>query len=180
MKIYTKSGDKGETSLYGGKRVPKDDVRICAYGTIDELNSYIGLIRSRNLKSNVEEVLQIIQNDLFVLGAYLATPIDSDKKPSIEKAVDHIPLLEKTIDSCEVELKPLKHFILPGGSETAAHFHIARTICRRAERNVVKLHHSGPINQEVLIYLNRLSDLLFVFGRYANKEEGGKEEPWIV
>jgi len=179
MKIYTKTGDKGETALFGGKRVLKDSLRIEAYGTVDELNSVLGIVRSLNPKKKIENILFQLQNDLFVLGADLATPLKNANKiiPRIKKS--HIQNLEKMIDKIDQKLKPLKVFILPGGSVIGSHLHFARTVCRRAERITVQLSRDENIGEVVIVYLNRLSDLLFVLARYANYLEGKTEEKWM-
>lgn len=179
MKIYTKTGDNGETSLFGGKRVRKDALRIEAYGTVDELNSILGIVRALKPSKEIEKMLSSLQSDLFILGADLATPLEhkSSYIPRIKKS--SITKLEKTIDSIEKKLTPLKVFILPGGSLVAAHLHFARTVCRRAERKVVLLSHSEKLGGDVLVYLNRLSDLLFVLARYANFIDGKEELMWV-
>lgn len=179
MKIYTKTGDKGETALFGGERVPKDAHRIEAYGSVDELNCVLGVIRSLKPQAKVDQILGKIQHQLFELGADLATPItrQSPLIPRIKRT--HAVFLEKTIDTLEVKLQPLKTFILPGGSVVAAHLHLARTVCRRAERNVVRLSRNEEIGDSVIIYLNRLSDLLFVMARYANHLDKTDEVKWV-
>jgi cob(I)alamin adenosyltransferase len=178
MKIYTKTGDKGETALFGGERVPKDALRIEAYGSVDELNCIIGVIRSLSPHKSVDSILGKIQNQLFELGADLATPI-AHKSPFITRIKKkHSTLLEKTIDKLDAQLSPLRSFILPGGSVIASHLHLARTVCRHAERNVVRLSRNEDIGDEVIIYLNRLSDLLFVMARYANHLDGKEEVKW--
>ncbi len=178
MKIYTKTGDKGDTGLVGGQRIPKDALRIEAYGSVDELNSVIGIIRSDNANSEIDRILAPVQNHLFELGADLATPRSLDKK-SI-KRVEHqdVQALEKSIDSVESHLKPLKNFILPGGLPVAARLHFARTVCRRAERAVVRLSRNEDIGEIVTTYLNRLSDLLFVLARFANHVANVPEIKW--
>lgn len=180
MKIYTKTGDKGETSLFGGQRVPKDALRIEAYGTVDELNSVLGIVRADNTESEIDRILAHVQNQLFDLGADLATPRSSKPKKvnRIEPGDAHS--LEKFIDSLEVNLKPLKRFILPGGSPVAARLHFARTVCRRAERAVVRLSRNEDIGDDITVYLNRLSDLLFVLARYANHTAKVQEIKWKV
>jgi cob(I)alamin adenosyltransferase len=178
MKIYTKTGDKGETGLFGGDRVAKDTPRIDAYGAVDELNSLVGVIRALRSNKKIDDVLRKIQNDLFVLGADLATR-KANKRSLIPRiALSHIALVEKTIDSFQLSLRPLKSFILPGGTLAASHLHYARTICRRAERSTVRLSCTEEINKNVLVYLNRLSDLLFVLARYANHTGKKKETEW--
>ena len=178
MKIYTKTGDKGETSLFGGKRVPKDDLRIEAYGAVDELNSLIGAARSFNDNKILDLVLSEIQNQLFVLGADLATPSDV-KSPATKRITTRdYNTLEGIIDDFEGKLDPLNSFILPGGTNAAAFLHNARAVCRRAERLVVSLRKKSEVSEEALIFLNRLSDLLFVLARYTNKISGVKDIPW--
>jgi cob(I)alamin adenosyltransferase len=177
MKIYTRTGDSGDTSLFGGQRVPKDAQRIEAYGTVDELNSLLGIVRAENGDSQIDEMLERVQNTLFDLGADLATP------RSLNKSITRIAprdtaVLEKYIDQTEPKLKPLRSFILPGGSPVAARLHFARTICRRAERVIVRLSRNEDIGDEVTIYLNRLSDLLFVLARYANRIADVPETRW--
>ncbi|MCK9407730.1 MAG: cob(I)yrinic acid a,c-diamide adenosyltransferase [Bacteroidetes bacterium] len=179
MKIYTKTGDKGETVLFGGIRVPKDAQRIEAYGSVDELNCLLGIICSMKTDATVDRILGKIQHQLFELGADLATPIahKSSLIPRIKKS--HSLFLEKSIDAMEVKLKPLTSFILPGGCVVAAHLHLARTVCRRAERSVVRLSHNENIGGTVIVYLNRLSDLLFVLARYVNMLDGQEEVKWV-
>jgi len=179
MKIYTKTGDMGETSLFSGGRVPKYSVRIETYGTVDELNSAIGLARSFGLSDDVESIAVQCQNDLFVLGADLATP------PSGKAIIDrigehHSTQLESFIDKLDRHLEPLKFFVLPAGTQTAAALHVARTVCRRAERICIKARESEDISDHVVIYLNRLSDLLFVMARYENAQSDLSETLWKV
>ena len=178
MKIYTKTGDKGDTGLFGGDRVGKDAPRIEVYGAVDELNSLIGIIRALRPNKKIDEVLRKIQSDLFVLGADLATRKSAKRSliPRISRS--HIASLEKTIDVLQLPLRPLKAFILPGGTIAASHLHYARTVCRRAERSTVRLSRSEEIDEYVLVYLNRLSDLLFVLARYANHAGKKKETEW--
>ncbi|HTK82208.1 MAG TPA: cob(I)yrinic acid a,c-diamide adenosyltransferase [Bacteroidota bacterium] len=176
MKIYTKTGDKGETSLFGGKRVPKDTLRIEAYGTVDELNSILGVCRSTNAASEVDAILNELQHDLFVLGADLATPKDGKEVTRI--SADDISRLERHIDDIEKKLIPLQSFILPGGNRSASMMHFARTISRRAERLVVRLQREEPIGELPVIYLNRLSDLLFVVARWINALGNTPETKW--
>lgn len=178
MKIYTKTGDRGDTSLFGGQRVPKDALRIEAYGTVDELNSVLGIVRADNKEKEIDEILGHVQNDLFVLGADLATPRASNTKQITRVEPKDAARLEKVIDRLEVKLKPLKTFILPGGSPVAARLHFARTVCRRAERAVVRLSRNEDIGEDIMVYLNRLSDLLFVLARYANLCAGIPETAW--
>ena len=179
MKIYTKTGDQGETALFGGKRVPKDALRIEAYGSVDELNCVIGVIRSLKPHKSIDTILEKIQHQLFELGADLATPIVHKSAYITRIKKSHSSVLEKIIDKLETQLEPLKSFILPGGSVIASHLHLTRTVCRRAERNVVRLSRNENIGDEVIIYLNRLSDLLFVMARYANQLDGNEEIKWV-
>jgi len=181
MKIYTKTGDAGDTGLFGGGRVPKDDPRVEAYGDVDELNAVLGLARAAELMPRIDEVLVPIQRDLFSIGALLATP-DRDKMDQhLTKARisdERIAELERAIDACDRELEPLKAFILPGGTRKAAALHVARTVCRRAERRVIHLQREVEIPQIVVVYLNRLSDLLFTLARFANARAGAGEVTW--
>lgn len=175
MKIYTRTGDQGETSLFGGTRVPKNDARIEAYGTIDELNSTIGVVRASWPGSPVDATLHHVQMDLFEIGAHLASP-GTSRFPGVP--LESITKLEESIDAMEGELPPLRTFILPGGSVAAAHLHIGRTVCRRAERLVVALHDTSAATQSAIAYLNRLSDYLFVAARFANLRAGVTDVPW--
>lgn len=180
MKIYTKTGDKGETGLFGAGRVPKDSLRIDAYGTIDELNSFIGLAITEIKDENLKKLLLNIQNELFSIGTDLATPdLGKDEKLNIKRiSEDYILNLEKEIDKYEAELGTLKNFILPGGSKGASFLHVCRTICRRAERKVVSLSKKEKINENIQIYLNRLSDLFFVLSRFENKVSNHPDIIW--
>ena len=180
MKIYTKTGDKGETGLFGGQRVRKDHSRIVAYGEVDELNALIGWARSENKFPEVDVHLSKIQNDLFDLGAVLATP---DKKKLEGKATgfireQDISYLEQAIDYMEKTLPALQNFILPTGSELASRFHVARTVCRRAERSLVTMFSKETMEENVLVYLNRLSDFLFVLARWVNAKEKIADVEW--
>lgn len=169
MKIYTKTGDKGETSLFGGKRVSKDDLRVETYGTVDELNSVVGICRTLNPPKKVDQLLYSIQSQLFTLGADLATPLSQKLKKEIPRISEgDIAFLEKSIDDLEKANEPLQAFILPGGSHLAAQLHFARTVCRRAERLVVKLSRKEKIGKYIVVYLNRLSDFLFVLARWID------------
>lgn len=181
LKIYTKTGDEGDTGLFGGGRVPKDHPRVVAYGEIDELNATIGMARSIEMMPRIDEVLAPVQRDLFSLGALLATPDLEKMKEQLEKARisdARIAHMERDIDDGEAELEPLKSFILPGGTPKAAALHVARTVCRRAERAVIRLQRDTELPPIVLVYLNRLSDLLFVLARVANRRAGAGEVTW--
>ena len=176
MKIYTKTGDAGETGLFGGGRVPKDDPRVQAYGDVDELNAALGLAAALEPANFELTTVQSIQRDLFSIGAELATPNPAKLRAAV--TADQVSALEQVIDKYEAMLPPLKNFILPGGTPKAAAFHLARTTCRRAERAVVTLSHAQQINSVIIHYLNRLSDLLFVLARAVNKQAGGSDIPW--
>lgn len=181
-RIYTRTGDDGTTSLFGGERVGKGNARIDAYGTVDEANSVVGLARS-HLRDEpgaerLDPVLGDVQEELFVVGADLATPVDA--KPLVPRIQEkHVTGVEDRIDAFDADLDPLKSFVLPGGSPAGASLHSARTICRRAERLVVRASASAPINEKTKVYLNRLSDLLFVLARWANKQAGVREDKWV-
>ena len=181
MKIYTRTGDSGTTALFGGGRVPKTHARIDAYGTVDETNSHLGLARAHLRGSPAEDrldpVLARLQGELLVLGADLATPADA--RPSVPRMdADRVARLERDIDAFEADLPPLRHFILPGGDAAGAALHVARTVCRRAERLTVEAAAREAISEQVVIYLNRLSDLLFVLARWAGHAAGVEEEKW--
>lgn len=177
FKIYTKTGDKGETGLFGGKRLPKSHIRIEAYGTVDELNAYIGLVRDVNENDEVRQLLKEIQDRLFTIGANLASdPSKNMSTPDIQTS--DIELLEKAMDKMDAELAPLKNFILPGGHTAVSFCHIARCVCRRAERLVVALNLTEPVEPILIRYLNRLSDYLFVLGRKMAKNLDVKEVVW--
>ncbi len=187
MKIYTKTGDKGMTSLFGGQRVPKYHIRVEAYGTLDELNAYIGLLRDLIHDDAVKKDLLKIQNELFVIGSMLATPADKEKlkngkeRLQIDKTQEaDIRHLEQLIDAMNENLQPMTHFILPGGHISVSHCHIARNICRRAERRVVQLADTEPVSQYAISYLNRLSDYLFVLARKLTHDLNVKENLWNV
>jgi cob(I)alamin adenosyltransferase len=179
MKIYTKTGDDGSTGLFGGPRVPKDDIRIEAYGAVDELNAWIGIVRAEAPTSAIDAVLKRVQHDLFAVGAELATP-DPDQHEMRLIGTAQIEALEAAIDRNESFLAPLAQFVLPGGTKVASQLHAARCVCRRAERRVVSLATSEPQKsfQTIVIYLNRLSDLLFVLARIANAVAGIPDVPW--
>lgn len=178
MKIYTKTGDQGTTSLFGGKRVSKSDLRIDAYGTVDELNSYIGLLRDQEVNIKRKEVLVEIQDRLFTVGSILATePGNLKVKIPLLQEMD-ITFLEKQIDEMDAQLPPMKSFVLPGGHVSVSFGHVARTVCRRAERLVIALDLQEKVDELVIKYLNRLSDYLFVLCRMMTKELGAEETPW--
>lgn len=178
MKIYTKKGDQGYTSLFGGKEIEKNNIRLHAYGTVDELNSALGIALTHEVSDSGKEILNELQDQLFVLGADLATL--PSKKTKIDRInSQHVEQLEIWIDKLEEDLPPLTTFILPGGAPAGATLHFARTVCRRAERNTAELLESGEANQFCLVYLNRLSDLLFVLARYENRHGGVGETQWI-
>ncbi|MEX0608611.1 MAG: cob(I)yrinic acid a,c-diamide adenosyltransferase [Balneolaceae bacterium] len=178
MKIYTKKGDTGETSLFGGQRVSKSSKRIDSYGTVDELNSILGMAAAFGLSEKGAELVNSVQKQLFVLGADLATP--KSREVRINRIQDEeVEFLEKAIDQMEKKLEPLKNFILPGGSEAGAALHFARTVCRRAERITVECRHKEEISEVAIKYINRLSDFLFVLARFENSAAGTAEQPWI-
>ena len=185
-RVYTRTGDRGETSLVGGKRVPKDSPRIDAYGTIDELNSIIGLARvfnEENLEAGeahhfLDEVLCKIQDELFDLGSELATPPESFQQGMFRISQTEIKSIEKLIDKCQENLQPLESFILPGGGRVGAYLHQCRTVCRRAEREILRLSRQETISEWPLKYVNRLSDLFFVLSRWISKETGEREYLW--
>ncbi|MBI2084511.1 MAG: cob(I)yrinic acid a,c-diamide adenosyltransferase [Candidatus Aenigmarchaeota archaeon] len=176
MKPNIGQGDKGETSLFGGKKVSKDECQVQAYGDVDELNSYVGLIRAVNKHEEIDSLLEKIQEDLFVLGSQLAST-ENSRLPQLTK--DNIKFLEENIQKFEKDLQELRHFILPGGSQTASLLQVARTICRRAERSIVSLSKQKQLDENIIPYVNRLSDLLFTLARHANKSENVKEKEWI-
>ena len=186
MKVYTKTGDKGTTALFGGTRVPKDHIRIESYGTVDELNSYIGLIRDQDFDQHYKEVLIEIQDRLFTVGAILATPPEKEVMKNGEKRLQNlgivesdIELLEKEIDTMEEALPQMTHFVLPGGHTTVSYCHVARCVCRRAERLAVHLSHNEPVADIAIKYLNRLSDYLFVLARKLSHDLNADEVKWI-
>lgn len=177
MKIYTKTGDRGETGLFGGPRVRKGHPRVEAFGDVDELNAVLGLVRCEELDARIDQRLTTIQNELFDLGAELASP-QPDRAGAKRLTGGQIAVIEAAIDEHENSLPPLKEFILPGGVRAAALLHVARTVCRRAERRVVMLSEQEPVSAEVIVYLNRLSDLLFVLARAVNQNAGTIDVPW--
>jgi cob(I)alamin adenosyltransferase len=181
--VYTRTGDDGTTSLFGGERVGKGNARIDAYGTVDETNSFVGMARAHldgePGADRLDPVLGNIQDELFIVGADLATPMDA--KPVVPRVKEaHVEALEDRIDRFDADLDPLKNFILPGGTPAASTLHTARTVCRRAERLVVEAKTSTPVNEQTIIYLNRLSDLLFVLARWANRQAGVREDTWTA
>ena len=184
FKIYTKTGDKGETSLYGGTRVSKAAARVESYGTLDELNAFIGLAKAEISDEKVLSQLQKIQFDLFTVGSEAATPTDkmllANGKNRLDLMIseEEISELEHWMDDLDAELEPLRFFILPSGGKAAATFHVCRTVCRRAERAMVFLNETEEVRPELIKYLNRLSDYLFILARYISKISGEKEEYW--
>lgn len=181
MKIYTKTGDQGETGLFGGERVSKHSTRLDAYGTVDELNSFIGYTITEVISNDIKSLLTDVQQKLFVVGSDLATPqTEKNQKLKITRTPDHyISETEKLIDNYESQLEELKNFILPGGSKGAALLHICRTIARRAEREIVALKNTEEIGYNIIIFLNRLSDLFFVLSRFENKCSNIPDTKWI-
>jgi cob(I)alamin adenosyltransferase len=177
-KLYTRTGDWGETALLGGDRVPKDHPRVEAYGSVDELNSVLGVAASLIRQRRVAAALQSVQNELLNIGSQLATESGADKSRTFTDPEDRIADLERLIDEYDAKLPPLRTFILPSGSHAGALLHMARSVCRRAERAVVRLSHQEDVNPNALAYLNRLSDLLFVLARYVNKTARKPETPW--
>ncbi len=178
FRIYTKTGDRGETALFGGRRVPKSDLRVDAYGTVDELNSFIGLLRDAVENQPVRNILAITQNRLFTLGAHLASD-PAKHPPTPDLLLADVELLEHEMDAMDEQLAPLKHFILPGGHPTVSICHVCRTICRRAERLTVALAQSGEMVDDLALqYLNRLSDYFFMLARFLAKDLGVEEVIW--
>ncbi len=180
MKIYTKKGDKGLTGLIGGTRVSKHHLRIEAYGTVDELNSYLGLIRDQKIDQRSIDSILNIQDRLFTLGSLLAQDPDKKSMHLPQLSEEDIEFLESEIDHMDQMLEPMKNFILPGGHSTVSFIHIARCVCRRAERFCTKLAENTPIDSLVIMYLNRLSDYLFTLSRKMTKDLEAKEIPWIA
>jgi cob(I)alamin adenosyltransferase len=178
MKIYTKTGDKGQTSLIGGTRVPKHHIRIEAYGTVDELNSWVGVLRDSIAETAVTDLLIEIQDRLFTMGSLLAADPEKSKMKLPELETADITRLEQAIDAMNEELPPMRSFVLPGGHITVSHCHVARCVCRRAERNVTHLAETAELNPLISQYLNRLSDYLFVLSRKLTKDLGATETPW--
>lgn len=180
MKIYTKKGDKGQTSLIGGRRVSKHHLRIEAYGTVDELNSYIGLIRDQDIDETSKNTLIEIQDRLFTIGSQLAAESENSKMKLPDLYENDIVFLENEIDRMDESLETMKSFILPGGHPTVSYTHITRCVCRRAERICVHLANESPVNEKVIRYLNRLSDFLFTLSRKLTKDLGATETPWVA
>ncbi|MFN4257273.1 MAG: cob(I)yrinic acid a,c-diamide adenosyltransferase [Saprospiraceae bacterium] len=177
MKIYTKTGDKGQTALFGGRRVPKSHLRVDSYGTVDELNSFIGWLADLLENEHIRHVLKTVQDRLFTLGAHLAS--DPEKHPPTPDLLpEDIALLEREMDAMDELLPPLRNFILPGGHPAVSACHVCRTVCRRAERLVVALHETEPVEPQVLEYLNRLSDYFFVLSRKIGQDFGVAENVW--
>lgn len=177
MKIYTKTGDKGTTGLYGGGRLNKDDARIEAYGTVDELNSVVGLVRSSPNAGEHDDLLEMVQIELFNIGSHLAYDPASDLPlPELNKGL--VDRLEKAMDKMNDALPKLKSFVLPGGSLSSSHAHLARTVCRRAERRVVSLSRAAELDKGIIVFLNRLSDYFFLLARYLLNAEGKKDVLW--
>jgi cob(I)alamin adenosyltransferase len=184
-RVYTRTGDKGDTALVGGKRVPKDSLRIEAYGTVDELNAIVGLARTCNhearagaARDRLEDILKRLQNELFDLGSELATPPEARYEGMFRVGNEQVKALEDLMDACEKDLEPLKSFILPGGGRVSAFLHQCRTVCRRAERIVLRLSRQEDIGPGPLRYLNRLGDLFFVLSRWIGKQSGERELLW--
>jgi cob(I)alamin adenosyltransferase len=180
FKIYTKGGDKGETSLLGGTRVAKCHERVEAYGNLDELNSFIGLIRDQDIDSHYKEVLIRIQENLFIAESLIARDPEKQTRELPSFTEDEITLLEREVDAMNYELPPLNNFILPGGHTTVSYCHIARTVCRRAERSLIRLNQNSPVDEIIIRLLNRLSDYLFVLARKTGKDLGAIESVWIA
>jgi len=181
MKIYTRTGDTGETGLFGGGRVSKDHPRVAAYGDVDELNSALGVVRAAAAQQFFDAVLESVQRDLFSIGGHLATPDPERVMKSLEKAAlspARVSEFEQIMDTAEQELPPLRAFVLPAGTQVAASLHLARTVCRRAERSVVHLAQAEAVPELFIVYLNRLSDLLFTLARLANHRDGLSDVTW--
>lgn len=177
--IYTRTGDRGQTSLVGGVRVDKWDARLNAYGTIDELNSFIGWLVQLSDAEEESELLHFIQNKLFVVGSYLATDVSfTELREASKLKSEDVERIEQRIDELDAQLPPLTNFVLPGGSEVASAAHICRTVCRRAERDICQLASQHPVDEIILRFVNRLSDYLFVFARFSNYMKNGREIYW--
>jgi cob(I)alamin adenosyltransferase len=181
MKIYTRSGDEGDTGLFGGGRVRKDHPRVAAYGDVDELNSSLGVVRATAPGPFFDALLESVQRDLFAIGGHLATPDPARVAKALEKAElsqGRVEAFERLMDDADQELPPLRAFVLPAGTPKAASLHLARTVCRRAERSVVRLSHEAEVPELFIVYLNRLSDLLFTLARLANHRDGAGDVTW--
>ena len=178
MKIYTKKGDKGTTQLIGGTRIPKNSLRIECYGTVDELNSWIGLIRDQEISDTYVEQLLEVQDRLFTMGSLLARDPKKKSMELPELIESDITYLESAIDEMETELEPMKSFVLPGGNTIVSYVHIARCVCRRSERLITELNDVSPVSTIILAYINRLSDYLFVLSRKLSSDLGVSEQPW--
>jgi cob(I)alamin adenosyltransferase len=178
MKVYTKKGDEGKTGLIGGTRVPKSDLRIDAYGTVDELNSYMGLLRDNATEDRFKEEIIFIQDRLFTLGSWLASDPEKSNMTLPELRDEDTTRLESSIDWMDEQLEPMRFFVLPGGHQTVSFCHIARCVCRRAERLVVDLNQHAAQDPRILAFLNRLSDYLFVYSRYLTMKLDAEEIPW--
>jgi cob(I)alamin adenosyltransferase len=181
MKIYTKTGDTGDTGLFGGGRVAKDHPRVAAYGDVDELNSSLGVVRATAPGPFFDALLESVQRDLFAIGGHLATPDPARVAKALEKAElsqGRVEAFERLMDDADQELPPLRAFVLPAGTPKAASLHLARTVCRRAERSVVRLSHEAEVPELFIVYLNRLSDLLFTLARLANHRDGAGDVTW--
>ncbi len=179
MKLYTRTGDDGTTGLYGGQRTTKHALRVEAYGTVDELNASLGLAAAACDDADMNRMIMRLQSRLFDLGADLCTPLDASVKHEVRITPDHVTELESLIDAATEPLPPIKYFVLPGGSELAARLHLARTICRRAERCIVALADAEPVGEGVVPYINRVSDLMFALARRANQLGGVDDVPWV-
>lgn len=178
MKIYTKTGDKGQTSLIGGTRVPKDNIRIEAYGTVDELNSWMGVIRDSINDDHTKKLVIEIQDKLFTIGSHLASDPEKSKMKLPEITDEHVALLEREMDAIDAVVPPMKNFVLPGGHLSVSYCHVARCVCRRAERCIISLTASAPVEDVIIRYLNRLSDYLFMLSRKLTMDLGAEEIPW--
>jgi cob(I)alamin adenosyltransferase len=178
MKIYTKTGDQGTTALFGGKRVSKADLRIETYGTVDELNSWIGVLRDQEVNKKRKDILVEIQDRLFTIGSILATEPGNTKVKIPSLIEEDVMLLEKEMDAMDAQLEPMRFFVLPGGHASISFGHVARTVCRRAERLLITLHEQEPVDAMVIKYMNRLSDYLFVLCRKVSAELNADETPW--
>lgn len=181
MRIYTRTGDAGTTGLFGGERVPKHDARVRAYGSVDELNAHLGMVRALLDDPSLDRELSDLQNELFDVGADLATPLDARPREEVTPIdEDDVAALEARIDRFDADLEPLRNFILPGGHQASAALQVARAVARRAEREVLWAAEQAPLNAHVAVYLNRLSDLLFVLARLVNARHGVSESRWHV